>query len=115
MNDRCRAGDFERTMLPHLETMRSVGRRRIRDLSLAEDVVQDARERAWNHHAAFRGGCTASRLLRIEGGAGVDPLPVASRRCFVVRAVHGASCEDVARRLCADSTISFPMPEPRLP
>lgn len=83
MNDRSRAGEFEQAMLPHREAAHGLARRLVRDRSLAEDVVQDAYERAWKYYATFRGGCARSWLLGIVRNAAYSSLAALRRRIEV--------------------------------
>lgn len=65
MKDRASQDDFERTMLPHLDAAYNLARWLVRDALLAEDVVQDAYERAFRYFASFRGGSSRAWLLQI--------------------------------------------------
>jgi RNA polymerase sigma-70 factor (ECF subfamily) len=57
--------DFEHVMLPHLDAAYNLARWLVRDPSMAEDVVQDAYERAYRYFASFRGGSGRAWLLQI--------------------------------------------------
>ena len=57
--------DFEKVMVPHLDAAYNLARWLVRDPSIAEDVVQDAYERACKYFAAFRGGSGRPWLLQI--------------------------------------------------
>jgi len=83
MNDRTRSGEFEQTMLPHRDAAQDLARRLVRDWSLAEDVVQDAYERAWKYYATFRGGCARAWLLGIVRNAAYSSLAALRRRIEV--------------------------------
>ena len=78
MRNQC---DFEQIMLPHLDAAYNVARWLVRDASIAEDVVQDAYERACRYFAAFRGGSGRAvavadspqrRLFDAQGPAAAD-------------------------------------------
>ena len=56
---------FEQAMLPHLDAAHNLARWLVGDRSIAQDVVQDAYERAWRYFAAFRGGSGRAWLLQI--------------------------------------------------
>ena len=56
---------FEQAMLPHLDAAHNLARWLVCDRSIAQDVVQDAYERAWRYFAAFRGGSGRAWLLQI--------------------------------------------------
>ncbi len=76
-------GDFEQIMLPHLDAAYNLARWLIRDPSMAEDVVQDAYERACKYFAAFRGGSGRAWLLQIVRNAAYSTLKVQGRRMEV--------------------------------
>ena len=65
MKDQSTHGDFERLMLPHLDAAYNLARWLVRDPTLAEDVVQDAYERAYKYFPGFRGGSGRPWLLQI--------------------------------------------------
>ena len=65
MKNQDRHGNFEQVMLPHLDAAHNLARWLVRDPSLAEDVVQDAYERACRYFAAFHGGSGRAWLLQI--------------------------------------------------
>jgi RNA polymerase sigma-70 factor (ECF subfamily) len=69
-----RHGDFERVMLPHLDAAHNLARWLVRDPSIAEDVVQDAYERAWKYFSAFHGGSGRPWLLQIVRNAAYSTL-----------------------------------------
>ena len=52
-------------MLPHLDSAHNLARWLVRDPSIAEDVVQDAYERACKYFGGFRGGSGRAWLLQI--------------------------------------------------
>ena len=76
-------GDFEQVMLPHLDAAHNLARWLVRDPSMAEDVVQDAYERACKYFAAFRGGCGRAWLLQIVRNAAYSTLKAQRRRMDV--------------------------------
>jgi RNA polymerase sigma-70 factor (ECF subfamily) len=59
------AGLFTRSIVPHLPAAYRLARWLLRDPAIAEDVVQDAMERAWRYIATFRGDNERAWLLRI--------------------------------------------------
>ena len=65
MKNQVRNSNFEQVMLPHLDSAYNLARWLVRDPSIAEDVVQDAYERACKYFAAFRGGSGRAWLLQI--------------------------------------------------
>ena len=80
MNDQ---GDFEQVMVPHLDAAYNLARWLVRDPSIAEDVVQDAYERACKYFAAFRGGSSRAWLLQIVRNAAYTTLRGQRRRLEV--------------------------------
>ncbi len=83
MKNQNRHGDFENVMLPHLDAAHNLARWLVRDPSMAEDVVQDAYERACKYFAAFRGGSGRAWLLQIVRNAAYSTLKVQRRRMEV--------------------------------
>jgi RNA polymerase sigma-70 factor (ECF subfamily) len=69
-----RNSNFEQVMLPHLDSAYNLARWLVRDPSIAEDVVQDAYERACKYFAAFRGGSGRAWLLQIVRNAAYSTL-----------------------------------------
>ena len=65
MEAQFRQSDFEQAMLPHLDAAHNLARWLVSDWSIAQDVVQDAYERAWRYFATFRGGSGRAWLLQI--------------------------------------------------
>jgi RNA polymerase sigma-70 factor (ECF subfamily) len=57
--------DFEQAVLPNLDAAYNLARWLVRDSSTAEDIVQDAAERAWKYFASFRGGPARPWFLQI--------------------------------------------------
>jgi RNA polymerase sigma factor (sigma-70 family) len=78
-----RVSNFEQVMLPHLDAAYNLARRLVRDPSIAEDVVQDAYERACKYFAAFRGGSGRAWLLQIVRNAAYSTLKTQRRRMEV--------------------------------
>ena len=78
-----RVRNFEQVMLPHLDAAYNLARRLVRDPSIAEDVVQDAYERACKYFAAFRGGSGRAWLLQIVRNAAYSTLKAQRRRMEV--------------------------------
>jgi RNA polymerase sigma-70 factor (ECF subfamily) len=83
MEKQGRHGDFEQIMLPHLDAAYNLARWLVRDPSIAEDVVQDAYERACKYFAGFRGGSGRSWLLQIVRNAAYSMLKAQQRRMEV--------------------------------
>ena len=79
MQDQGRNGDFEQVMLPHLDAAHNLARWLVRDPSTAEDVVQDAYERACKYFAAFRGGSGRAWLLQIVRNVAYSTLKARQR------------------------------------
>ena len=93
MKNQGRHGDFEQAMLPHLDAAYNLARWLVRDPSTAEDVVQDAYERAWKYFAAFRGGSGRAWLLQIVRNAAYSTLK-AQRRGMEVSLSSGTRAAD---------------------
>jgi RNA polymerase sigma-70 factor (ECF subfamily) len=83
MKNQGRHDDFEQMMLPHLDAAYNLARWLVRDPSIAEDVVQDAYERAWRYFTAFRGRAGRPWLLRIVRNAAYSTLRAQRRRMEV--------------------------------
>ena len=83
MKNQGRHVDFEQVMLPHLDAAHNLARWLVRDPSIAEDVVQDAYERACKYFAAFRGGSGRAWLLQIVRNAAYSTLTARRRRMEV--------------------------------
>jgi RNA polymerase sigma-70 factor (ECF subfamily) len=83
MNDQGRHGDFEQVMLPHLDAAHNLARWLVRDPSIAEDVVQDAYERACKYFSAFRGGSGRAWLLQIVRNVAYSMLKAKRQRMEV--------------------------------
>jgi RNA polymerase sigma factor (sigma-70 family) len=103
-----RISNFEQVMLPHLDAAYNLARWLVRDPSIAEDVVQDAYERAYKYFASFRGGSGRTWLLQIVRNAAYSTLK-ARRRRMEVSLSSGmlAADEDVV-----DMDIPDPSPGP---
>ena len=86
-------GDFEQVMLPHLDAAYNLARWLVRDPSIAEDVVQDAYERACRYFAAFRGGSGRAWLLQIVRNVAYSTLR-AQRRGVEVSLGSGTRAAD---------------------
>jgi RNA polymerase sigma-70 factor (ECF subfamily) len=107
-----RHGDFERVMLPHLDAAYNLARWLVRDPSIAEDVVQDAYERACKYFAAFRGGSGRAWLLQIVRNVAYSTLKAQRRRMEVsLSSGMRAADEDVVDMDIPDSS---PDPEATL-
>jgi RNA polymerase sigma-70 factor (ECF subfamily) len=88
-------GDFERVMLPHLDAAYNLARWLVRDPLSAEDVVQDAYERAWKYFARFRGGSGRAWLLQIVRNTAYSTLKDERRGTMVsLNGGPGADDED---------------------
>jgi RNA polymerase sigma factor (sigma-70 family) len=87
-------GDFERVMLPHLDAAHNLARWLVRDPSIAEDVVQDAYERACKYFAAFRGGSGRPWLLQIVRNVAYSTLKAQRRGMEVSLSRMRAADED---------------------
>ena len=83
MKDQGCHGDFEAAMLPHLDAAHNLARWLVRDPSTAEDVVQDAYERAYRYFAAFCGGSGRAWLLQIVRNTAYSTLTAQRRRMEV--------------------------------
>jgi RNA polymerase sigma-70 factor (ECF subfamily) len=83
MQSQGRNGDFDQVMLPHLDAAYNLARWLVRDPSIAEDVVQDAYERACKYFAAFRGGSGRAWLLQIVRNVAYSTLKAQRRRMEV--------------------------------
>jgi len=83
MKNQDRHGNFEHVMLPHLDAAHNLARWLVRDPSLAEDVVQDAYERACRYFAAFNGGPGRAWLLQIVRNAAYSALTAKRQRMEV--------------------------------
>ena len=79
MKSHGRPGDFEQVTLPHLDAAYNLARWLVRDPSIAEEVVQDAYERACKYFAAFRGGSGRAWLLKIVRNVAYSTLKAQRR------------------------------------
>jgi RNA polymerase sigma factor (sigma-70 family) len=112
MKNQGRHGDFERVMLPHLDAAYNLARWLVRDPSIAEDVVQDAYERACKYFAAFHGGSARAWLLQIVRNAAYATLNAERRRMEV--SLSGGTCADDEGGVDVDIPDSSPGPEATL-
>jgi RNA polymerase sigma-70 factor (ECF subfamily) len=83
METQVRDGNFEQVMLPHLDAAYNLARWLVREPSIAEDVVQDAYERACKYFAGFRGGSGQAWLLQIVRNVAYSTLKAERRRMEV--------------------------------
>ena len=97
-------GDFEQIMLPHLDAAYNLARWLVRDPSIAEDVVQDAYERACKYFAAFRGLSGRAWLLQIGRNTAYSTLK-ARRRGMEVSLTSGTRAAD-------EDGVDMDMPDP---
>ena len=104
MKNQVRHGNFEQVMLPHLDSAYNLARWLVRDPSIAEDVVQDAYERACKYFAAFRGGSGRAWLLQIVRNAAYSTLK-ARRRGMEVSLSSGTRAAD-------EDGVDMDMPDP---
>ena len=65
---------FEAEILPHLDSAANFARWKLRDATLAEDVVQEAMLRAFTYFPGFRGGDGRAWLLQIVRNVAVTAL-----------------------------------------
>lgn len=88
-NDRQR---FEQSMLVHLDAAYNLARWLMRDSAEAEDVVQTAYMKAFEHFASFGGGNAAAWMLTIVRNTAYNALQKAKRNSNLVsfdEALHG--------------------------
>lgn len=83
MENQGRDSNFEQAMLPHLDAAYNLAHWLVRDPSVAEDIVQDAYERACKYFAAFRGRSGRAWLLQIVRNAAYSTLKAQRRRMEV--------------------------------
>ena len=91
-------------MLPHLDAAYNLARWLVRDPSIAEDVVQDAYERACKYFTAFRGLSGRAWLLQIVRNAAYSTLK-ARRRGMEVSLSSGTRAAD-------EDGVDMDMPDP---
>jgi RNA polymerase sigma-70 factor (ECF subfamily) len=101
-------GNFEQLMLPHLNAAYNLARWLVRDPSIAEDVVQDAYERACKYFAAFRGLSGRAWLLQIVRNTAYSTLK-ARRRGMEVSLSSGTRA---AEEDGVDMDVPDPNPDP---
>ena len=94
MRNRGRHSDFEQVMLPHLDAAYNLARWLVRDPSIAEDVVQDAYERACKYFASFRGSSGRVWLLQIVRNAAYVTLKAERRRMEVSLSIGTRADDD---------------------
>jgi RNA polymerase sigma factor (sigma-70 family) len=100
-----RDGNFEQVMLLHLDAAYNLARWLVRDPSMAEDVVQDAYERACQYFAAFRGGSGRAWLLQIVRNAAYSTLKAQRRGMEVSPSSAGRAADE--------DGIDMDMPDPK--
>lgn len=106
MTNKARDGDFEKVMLPHLDAAYNLACWLVRDPSVAEDVVQDAYERAYRYFAAFRGGSGRPWMLQIVRNVAYSTLKAQRRRGEVsLGDWTGTDDEDAIDRDMPDSNL----------
>ena len=104
MKNQVRHDNFEQVMLPHLDAAYNLARWLVRDPSIAEDVVQDAYERACKYFTAFRGLSGRAWLLQIVRNAAYSTLK-ARRRGMEVSLSSGTRAAD-------EDSVDTDMPDP---
>jgi RNA polymerase sigma-70 factor (ECF subfamily) len=112
MEDQDRHGDFEQVMLPHLDAAYNLARWLVRDASMAEDVVQDAYERACKYFASFRGGSGRRWLLQIVRNTAYSTLKAERQRMQV--SLNGGTLADDENGVDLDMPDPSPGPEATL-
>lgn len=103
-------GDFEQVMLPHLDAAYNLARWLMRDPSIAEDVVQDAYERARKYFAAFHGGSGRAWLLQIVRDAAYSTLEAQRGRMEVSLSLGTPTDEEGG----VDMDLPDPNPDPEM-
>jgi RNA polymerase sigma factor (sigma-70 family) len=93
MNSPGHHGNFEQLLLPHLDAAYNLARWLVRDPSMAEDVVQDAYERACRYFASCRGESGRAWLLQIVRNAAYSKLR-AKRHGFELSLGSAAHADD---------------------
>jgi RNA polymerase sigma-70 factor (ECF subfamily) len=104
VKNQVRHGNFQQVMLPHLDAAYNLARWLVRDPSIAEDVVQDAYERACKYFAAFRGGSGRAWMLQIVRIAAYSTLK-ARQRGMEVSLSSGTRAAD-------EDGVDMDMPDP---
>ena len=99
-------------MLPHLDAAYNLARWLVRDPSIAEDVVQDAYERACKYFGSFRGGEGRPWLLQIVRNTAYSTLKAQRQRMEVSLSsgMRAGGADDVD----LDIPDSSPLPEATL-
>jgi len=105
MGDQGRQDDFAKVMRPHLDAAYNLARWLVRDPSIAEDVVQDAYERACKYFASFRGGSGRPWLLQIVRNTAYSTL-TAQRQQMAVSLSGGTRADD-------EDGVDLDIPDPR--
>lgn len=90
------AGDFEATVLPHLDAAYSLARFLARDPDAAEDVIQEAVLKAHRGFASFRGGDAKAWLLTIVRREFMDWAVARRARRAVFAEADGETAEELA-------------------
>jgi len=104
VKNQVRHDNFEQVMLPHLDAAYNLARWLVRDPSIAEDVVQDAYERACKYFTAFRGSSGRAWLLQIVRNAAYSTLK-ARRRGMELSLSSGTRAAD-------EDGVDMDMPDP---
>jgi len=112
MKNQGRHGDFEQIMFPQLDAAYNLARWLVRDPSIAEDVVQDAYERAWKFSAAPRVGSGRAWLLQIVHQAAHSTLKAQRRQTEA--SLSSGLREDDEVGVDTDIPVSSPGPEATL-
>jgi RNA polymerase sigma-70 factor (ECF subfamily) len=112
MENQDRHGDFEQVILPHLDAAYNLARWLVRDPSIAEDVVQDAYERAFRYFASFRGGPGRGWLLQIVRNTAYSTLQAERQRMQV--SLNGGTVADDEDGIDMDMPDPSPGPEATL-
>lgn len=105
MTNQAHRGDFEQVMLPHLDAAYNLACWLVRDPSVAEDVVQDAYERAYKYFAAFRGGSGRPWMLQIVRNVAYSTLKAQRRREVSLSGWMGTDDEGAVDRDVPDSRL----------
>jgi RNA polymerase sigma-70 factor (ECF subfamily) len=112
VKNQVRHGNFEQVMLPHLDAAHNLARWLVRDPSIADDVVQDAYERACKYYASFSGGSGRAWLLQIVRNAAYSALKAQRRRMEV--SLSGGTRADDEDGVDMDIPDSSPGPDATL-
>lgn len=104
--------EFKRLILPHLDGAYNLARYLTRDVTLSEDVVQDAVLRAFRAFPQFRGGSPRAWLFAIVRNCSRTAQTRASGAVSLVMHESGLGEEDVAQ--LKDQPDPLPTPEDEL-